>query len=331
MRTSLVHLVHLVHLACLTASVALVFACSGAPAAPVVAAAPDVDLAPTLRGVPDHGNDPAVVLIDAAGQGWCTGALLEEDVVLTSRRCLELTKGTLECPPHGPQIEGPRDLTTVRVLVGDDIGTAIERARGLDVLMPGGDVLCGDDIALLVLDAAIDDVTPFTVSPAGAARGDHVRSVAFGASPKLVRDHVPVTATSDRELALDEAPCVGTPGGALVDETTGLLVGVVSRSAPSCNPGDGWDIATRPDAFFTLVEQALSLGHVSHATGKAKEKKGAIDLGASCAQATECAAGACVSYQAAQYCTRRCSPTDKCPTHYKCMDSQQSTTVCVEE
>ena len=297
-------------------------ACSGSAQAPPIPGAPAVELSPALRGIPDHGDDPAVVLLEAPGMR-CTGALIEADVVLTARSCLEIATQDRN--------EGPRDLTTVRVLVGDAVGTAIERARGRSVILPAGSHALPDDIAFLLLDAPIDDVTQFTVSPTGAAVGDHVRSVGFGSRLEIVRDHVPVTAVTDREIALGEAPCVGSAGGALIDEVTGDLVGVVSHGAPRCGDVRGWDVATRPDAFFDLVERALAEGHVSHATHRAKEKKGAIDVGATCDQPDQCAAGACVSFAGATYCTRLCNPTDRCPSKFRCMQSSQSTTICVAE
>jgi len=309
----------------------LLLACSGAPDAPLAASAPSVDQVAALRGIADRGFDPAVVLIDLAGTGWCTGALLAADVVVTARRCVEIPHGDPACPAHGAQVAGPRDLTTLRILVGDDVSSAVERARGRQVLLPAGDALCRDDLALLLLNQPIDDVTPFLPSATGAALGAHVRSVGIAAGDKTVRDHVLIGATSDREMALDEAPCAGEAGGAIIDETTGELLGVLSRGDPSCGADHGWDVATRIDAFFPLVERALSAGHMSHQTHKAKEKKGPIDMGASCAEATQCAAGDCVTYEGAQYCTRGCSPTDRCPAGYRCMSTRQSTRVCVTE
>ena len=311
------------------ASLALVLACSGAPDTPATLSAPGLDLALPLRGVPDHAYDPAVVLLAVGGQPLCTGTLLEEDVVLTARRCLEILHGDDACPADGP-LDG-RDLGTVHVLVGDDVASAIDRAQGRGVVLPAGDALCGQDLALLLLDAPIDDIAPVALSPTGAAQGDHVRTAAFGTATKLVRDHVPVTEASARELSVAQAPCVGLSGGAVLDETTGELVGVVSRGGPSCGSDGGWEIATRTDAFFPLIEQALSLGTMSHASHMAKEKKGPVDQGASCSAGSECAAGACVAFGGAQYCTRVCGPTDRCPATTRCMTSAQSTTVCVAE
>lgn len=309
----------------------LLLACSGSPQAQLAASTPSVDRVSVLRGIADRGFDPAVVLIDVAGTGWCTGAMLAADVVATARSCVEITRGDLACPAKGAQVAGPRDLTTLRILVGDDVSSAVERARGHDVILPPGDTLCSDDLALLLLNQPIDDVTPVVPSATGAARGAHVRSVGIAAGSKTVRDHVRIGATSDDEMALEEAPCAGAPGGAVIDETTGELLGVLARADPSCGAASGWDVATRLDAFFPLVERAMALGYMSNQTHKAKEKKGPVDMGASCAGAVECAAGDCVTYEGAQYCTRDCDPTDRCPSTFRCMNTVQSTQVCVTE
>jgi len=219
----------------------------------------------------------------------------------------------------------------VRVLVGEDVGTAEERARGRAVLVPQGDVLCGADIALLLLDGTIDDIEALVVQPTGAPVGAHVRSVSFENGQQLVRDHVSVAAASPSEIELAEAPCDATPGGPAIDETSGQVVGVISRSGPSCGAADGYDVDTRPDAFGMLVQEALAEGQVSHAAHQAKEVKGAVDLGASCTRGADCAAGACVSYAGAQYCTRTCDPTDRCPSKYKCMGAESGSTICVQE
>jgi hypothetical protein len=311
--------------------VAVVLLACSAPPMPPLADAPYIDVASPLRGILDPGADPAVVLLDLDGEAQCTGALLASDVVLTARRCIAVPLGDAPCPPPGPSIANSRDLTTIRVLVGDDAGSAVERARGRAVLLPPGDALCGADIALLMLDSTIDDIAPLVASPVGAAVGDHVRSVSYAGGRKLVRDHVPIASTSSRELELTEAPCDGTPGGPAIDEISGEIVGLLSRSAPACDASDGYDVDTRADVFSSLVNAALAQGTMSHAADQAKQKKGPVDLGASCARGSDCAAGVCVIYGGSQYCTRPCSVNDACPTKNRCMETQQTSTDCVEE
>ena len=75
-------------------------ACSGPPMPPL-ADAPYADVAFPLRGVPDPGADPAVVLLDLDGAGQCSGALLASDVVLTARRCLLVAPGDASVPGAG--------------------------------------------------------------------------------------------------------------------------------------------------------------------------------------------------------------------------------------
>jgi hypothetical protein len=305
--------------------------CSAAPPSSLLAPPPSVDVASPLRGIPDPGADPAVVLLDLGGDGLCTGALLASDVVLTARRCVAIPSGDAQCPATGAQITNTRDLSTLRVLVGNDAASAVERARGRAVLEPPGDVLCGADFAVLLLDATLDDIAPLVVHATGAPAGDHVRSVSYSGGQKLVRDHVPVVATSSLELELDEAPCDAVPGGPAIDESSGEIVGVLSRSGPACDDRAGYDVDTRADVYMALVEQALAEGSPSYAAHQAKEKKGAVDLGASCARGADCAAGVCVDDDGAQYCTRVCSALDRCPSASRCRVSGAGATVCVKE
>ncbi|HEY8087742.1 MAG TPA: hypothetical protein VIF09_07855, partial [Polyangiaceae bacterium] len=239
--------------------------------------------------------------------------------------------GSAECPAAGAQVASSLDVSTVRVLSGDDVVAGVERSRGRALIVPGGDVLCGADVAFLLLESPIDDVAPLVVQPTGAAAGDHARTVGFAGGHKVVRDHVPVVGVSSRELALGEAPCDGVPGGPAISETSGQVVGVLSRGAPACDAAGGYDVFTRADAFAPMLGAALAQATQSHASHQAKEKKGPVDVGASCTRGADCAAGACVAYAAAQYCTRACDANDRCPARYRCMNSQEGAFSCVAQ
>jgi hypothetical protein len=291
---------------------ALVFtACAGetAPAPSLAPGAPSVDRAAPLAGVPDRGDDPAVVALAMPGRAPCAGGLLAPDVLFTAGRCV------------------PAPVQALRVYSGDEPTGAVERARGAKVLAsPGGDA----DVALVLIDAAVDDLAPLAVRTTGVARGDHVRTVGFRADGKVVRDHVPVLASNDHAFDVAEESCVVGRGGLALDESTGEVAGVLTSGAPDCVPGAGRDVYARADRALAAVADALAQAARGTAKGARKTKKGPIDMGAGCAHGAQCAAGACVSNGGAEYCSRTCDGHDSCPARFKCMNTQQELTVCVE-
>jgi hypothetical protein len=306
-----------------TLVVPLAAACSGGSVIASGAQGPTVDQAVPLEGVPDRQADPAVVAIEVGGVGVCAGALLASDVVLTARRCVDedMSAGS----DAGARMAGLRPASSLRVLVGDDLATAVERARGYEILEAAGDA----DVAVVVLDATLDDRVPLTVRPTGAAKGDHLRTVGYGRSVKLVRDHVLVGQMAEAEFLLQEAPCRTGPGGPAIDEATGEIVGILSRNEPGCEPAAA-SVYTRLDAQASLIEGALAFAQTARTSGAAREKKGPVDMGATCERGADCAAGTCVTYGWSQYCSRPCGPHDKCPARYRCMQSMTGPRVCVE-
>jgi hypothetical protein len=289
----------------------LVVACAGevAPAPPAPPDSPTFDRVPSLAGVPDPGDDPAVVALVAPEAAACAGALLAPDTVLTARACVPAAVGAL------------------RVFTGDRRADAVERARGAKVLAP----FAGSaDVSLVLLDAPIDDIVPLAIRATGAARGDHVRTVSFSAAGKIVRDHVPVLGSNDRAFDVAEASCAASGGGPALDESTGEIVGILESGGGACVPGADRDVFARADRALPSVEQVLGLGSRGTEKGAKKTKKGPVDMGAACLRGAECAAGACVSYAGAQYCSRTCDGQDACPAHFKCMNTQENVMVCVE-
>ncbi len=311
----------------------LLLACSGGVGNPLSASQPSADVVAPPPGAPDRGDDPAVVAIDFGGALPCAGALLAPDVVLTALHCVAVRAQPEDC---GVDAAGGaaalRSPGSLRVLVGGDVTTAVERARGRGIVTPPDLEPCGADVALLLLDTGIDEVAPLVVRTTGAASGDHVRAVGFALGPgasgqERVRDHLAVSDSAPTELAVAD---VFTDGGGdpALDESSAQVLGVASRMG-----ADASAVYTRADAFLPLVQSALAQSRSAPSSGQAleKTKKGAVDMGAACGAAADCAAGVCVSVPpAARYCSRTCGPYDACPTDFRCKRSTQGVNVCVE-
>jgi hypothetical protein len=310
-------------------------ACSGgiAPVAP--SSAPTFLQASPLAGIPDRGDDPAVVAIDAGGPAVCAGTLIAPDAVLTSRRCVSVTSLGSSCPDGGPAVVASLAPESLHILAGDTATAAEERARGRQVVVEDDTAACGDDVAVVLLDTPIDDIQPLLVRPTGAAQGDAVRTVEYatvagGPAPiRLVRDNALVTDVASTSLVVAEA-CAKGAGGPAIDEATVEVVGVASLPGAAGCGSEAGEEYMRADVFLpfvadTLARDALPLGS---SAGQEKTKKGDIDVGAACVRAEDCAAGICAADGVRQYCSRTCDAHDRCPTHWRCQKSAEGPWIC---
>ena len=316
---------------------------SAAPAADNV----EADQVEIVKGIADGKRDPAVVALDIGGEALCSASLVAPDVVLTARHCVAHTSEQVECPaaPNAkPQVGALRPASSFTVLVGDDIKTATAVAHGKKVFTTPGATLCDEDVALIVLDHEVAGITPLDVSRVGIAQGKTVRAVGYGKSSdtgnagvKLLRDHVKVLSTTAHEFSVGESTCQGDSGGPAIDDSTGEIVGVVSRGGPECDGKDAHNIYTRADAFVALVDQAIEAAPSSKSADAGT--KGArdaghkmtplpTDLGGACQTGADCASGVCITVGSAKYCSQACSVSDHCPSVYQCLATRNDATVC---
>jgi hypothetical protein len=314
---------------------AVLVRCSGGPTTSIESAnrKPVVD-AVVPSGVPDRDHDPSVVAIDIDGHAIWNGVLIAPDIVLSAASGVMIAVPPNRCPAGS--LSSVPLISSVRVLVSDEGAVVHQRASARELLVGPMDANCRPPLAFILLDAPIDEIAPQLVRTTGAARGDHLRTVAFAERSngvaKLVRDHLTVLDATATQLLIGE-PCASSEGGPAVDEATGDVVGIaLGAVAGSCNGAPASDVYLRTDVLLASIAEARSKSNAvtGSPAGKRKTKKGAIDMGANCAHGGDCAAGVCVVETAREYCSRTCGPNDRCPTHFRCEKSAGDQPVCIE-
>ena len=236
-----------------------------------------------VSGVNDNGRDPAVVALDVGADSLCSGTLIAPDVLLTARHCVSITADTIACPATGPQVTGERPPSSLRVLSGDKVQTAREVARGTAVVLPPA-TSSATRTSHWSSSTRPSTSTRCDVSTTGVTAGNHVTSVGYGRKAdgnppgtKLFREHVEVLSTTAWEFLVGEATCQGDSGGPALDETTGDIVGIVSRGGPTCDGPGAHNVYTRTDAFQSLINEALSMS--VYQTESATDDGGVTDAG----------------------------------------------------
>ncbi len=222
--------------------------------------------------------------------GYCSGALIAPNVVVTARHCVNKTTPTINCaenPEFGSLEASTFSVTTNANMFNGNNGVGWHSVASYAV--PDDDHVCGHDIALLVLDEPIDGaeaktITPgvqypmyksiyartFTAvgygvtSPQGEGAGQRrikqgIPVVCIPGSPKIDCTDYPI---NDNEFLGGSGTCSGDSGSSAYDDKTfaqnggvgAVSFGVLSRGGESDdNTQCLGSIYTRLDAFRDLI------------------------------------------------------------------------------
>ena len=231
-----------------------------------------------IGGSPDTASH-AVVGIVIGGGTLCTGSLIAPNLVLTARHCVADSgdqNGAIECgvSMFSPNYdEGDFDVTWDADLRDGIPGNTVYGVR--EIRTPAPTSVCGNDIALLILDENVDDSVAVPLEPRindavetdetfdavgygiqdpNDDRGETagVRKRAGGNTILCVgEDECRGTGATDTEWLAEAHICQGDSGGPGLDHE-GRVIGVTSRSDAECSAG----LYTGVTGFKTLIVQA---------------------------------------------------------------------------
>ncbi|MFN0248859.1 MAG: S1 family peptidase [Kofleriaceae bacterium] len=264
---------------------------------------------PIIQGSSATETDAAVVALhySTANVPLCTGVLVASSVILTAAHCIAPVAGPLNAP-SSIELDGGARVPTTWVEVHPDF----ER-HDLEA-----------DLALVGLAWPVDVAPMPLVEHVDASWiGRSLRWVGYGASePGGLAGlgtkrfaNVPVASVGDTKLTSVAASCNGDSGGAVVDESTSTLVGIISSGTGGCN---AFSRATRVDAHAAWIRARIDAGGATcEQDGRCALACANDDLDCSCVADGVCAPCAGVDADC-RHVGDECDRDEQCSTGASC-------------
>lgn len=347
---------------------AAVVACSAG------AETPSLDLGtasqPIIGGEDSTKEQNAVVLImhvdrNTHSFGSCTGTLIAPNLVLTARHCVSNTNDTpfgcdAEGKPSGTGANAGADQSVAgfSIFLGTDrptfgLGKVTADAKAKKIFHDKSKVLCGHDLALLLLDRDIPNapILPLRLEEL-PKEGEALTAVGWGVtqisnypSQRQQRSGIQVLKVGPFKGSMRQSPlppndfevgesiCSGDSGGPGISEKTNAILGVVSRggngnfdeSDPSagCVGKETTNIYTAVAPSKELILQAFEqAGHDPWIEGGPDPRLAKVDE--ECDSAEACRSNTCVAGK----CAQPCADVSECASGLVCGAQDGSAKIC---